>query len=226
MEDNKIVVTVFFIILLFSTFFSYDVRGGEAGVGVLNVAPKFGTIRVVHQNSFMRIYLNLSDYNSWEDVYEVVVTLEDDGAEIARFLFKQYEDETKYEKINQFIELPEGGNLLVSEKCSYEHSDRGETVDERCNINIIFVFHTTWFSSLNIIVRDREGIESTTHIDYSTEEILRSENIIVLPGIKEPITIAIPSYLLNVLAMIAGFLGAMFCLKKRRTIKMRKSCYE
>ena len=57
--------------ILFTTFLSIEASAGEAGVGVLNVPPKYSMIRVVQQDKFIRVYLTISDYNSWEDIFTV-----------------------------------------------------------------------------------------------------------------------------------------------------------
>ena len=69
--------TIFFFI----NFSSIDANAGSAGVGVLNVPPQYSMIRLVQQNNNIRIYLTISDYNSWEDIYSVSVVLEDYGVE-------------------------------------------------------------------------------------------------------------------------------------------------
>lgn len=212
--------------ILFTTFLSIEASAGEAGVGVLNVPPKYSMIRVVQQDKFIRVYLTISDYNSWDDIYTVNVTLEDYGLEIAEFLFKQYEDTISYEKINEFSETSKENNLLVKEKCSYNHSDEKETVADKCNLELLFVFHKTWFTRLNIIIADLDGSTASTHIDYNAEETMRSGNIIMIPWLHEPIRVVIPSYLLNLLAVIAGLIGVIFCVRKMDRIKIKRVAYE
>lgn len=225
-KGGVLLLLIIAAMILFTAFLPIKASAGEAGVGVLNVPPEYSIIRLVQQDNFIRLYLTISDYNSWEDIYTVTVTLEDYGLETAEFLFKQYEDIISYKKINEFSEISKENNLLVKEKCSYSHSDEREAVTDRCNLEILFVFHKTWFTRLNIIVADIEGSTATTNIDYSAEETMRSGNIIMIPWLHEPIRIVIPPYLLNILALITGLIGTVFCVKKIKIIKIKRAAYE
>jgi len=182
-------------------------------VGVLNVSPKISVIRVVQQEDFFRIYITASDYNSWEDIYTVSVGLEDYGSQTAEFLFRQYEDETKYKKIDEFSEMPEVG-LLVKEKCSAQRSSEQETISDKCELDLILVFHIVWFSQLNIVITDREGGTATANIDYNAEELMRSDTTITIPSLDEPISVAIPPYLLNLIAFTIAAAGTIMLVKR------------
>jgi len=201
-------------LLIFPIYFSTIATAGQAGVGVLNVPPEYRNVRVLQQDNNIRIYLTISDYNSWEDLYEAKVILEYYGSEIATFTFKQYEDVTSFIKINEFSETSREKDLLQTEKLTYSHSDEKETVDDRCNFDLLFVFRTTWFTNLKIITSDREGLEATTNIDYDTEEMMRSSNMIMIPGIDGPILVEVSSLILNFIALIAGAAGVIYFAKK------------
>ena len=201
-------------LLIFPIYFSTTAIAGQAGVGVLNVPPEYRSVRVVQQDNNIRVYLTISDYNSWEDLYEAKVILEYYGSEIATFTFKQYEDVTSFIKINEFSETSRENDLLQTEKLSYSHSDEKETVDDRCNFELLFVFRTTWFTDLKIVTSDREGLEATTNIDYDTEEMMRSSNMIMVPGIDGPILVEVSSLILNFIALIAGVAGVIYFAKK------------
>lgn len=214
------------IILLFNTFSSIDAEAGEAGVGVMNVPPQYSMIRLVQQNNSFRAYLTVSDYNSWEDIYSVSVILEDSGVEKAEFLYKQYADLTSYEKINEFSEIPEENKLLVIKKCSYDHSYEEKTVEDKCNLEIIFVFHTTWFSGLQVIATDREGSTATLQLDYTSEDIIRSDNIIIIPGLDSSMSFKIPPYLLDFIALLVAAIGTLYFVKKTDIGKIMRAIYE
>jgi hypothetical protein len=90
--NSKTIHLIFSIIgllLISSQILTINCKAGEAGVGVINVPPKFTLIRIVQQDDFIRVYLTLSDYNSWADIYNVSITLEDSGINRAQFLFQQ-----------------------------------------------------------------------------------------------------------------------------------------
>ncbi len=213
------------VIILFSrAFFSPDAHAGEAGVGVMNVPPKFSEIRIVQQdNSTLRIYLTASDYNSWEDIETVQVSLDDNGVETAKFLFQQYADATSYVKINEFSDLVGENALLVKDKCSYTFSESKETIDDRCDLKLIFVFHTTWFTRLNIILSDRAGLTSEAHIDYNAEEMAKSGNLLLIPGFPDPIFLTIPSYLLDIIAVTSAAIGTVLLVKKGRRYPLHET---
>jgi len=169
--------------------------------------------------------MTVSDYNSWNDIYRLKVTLEDEGTDIANFYYKQYESPEKWEAINEFSEDSSGKELLVTERCSYTTSKKKETVDDLCDIELIMVFKKTYFTKLKVSVVDRAGEESLSEVDYKTQEIARSNNIIVIPGIDNPIYLTLPSWFLNFLAIIAGIFGAMFCIR-RNIVRKKRLVYE
>lgn len=209
------------IILLFLFSFSTNANAGsKAGVGVLNVPPEYNIVRVVQQDNNLRFYLTISDYNSWEDIYEVNVILEYYGSEIARFTFNQYADVTSYQKINEFSETSKEENLLQVDKCSYSHSDKKETVEDRCNFDLLFVFRTTWFTHFKILTSDREGLTATTQVDYNAEDMMRSSNMIMIPGLDGPIPVEVSALVLNIIAIAAGAIGVLYLNKKWNILKM------
>jgi hypothetical protein len=221
------ILTIFVVLFLCSTFFSIKVSAGQAGVGVINVPPKYGYIRVEQQDELIRVYLNISDYNSWGDVYEVSVTLDNYGTEISKFIFKQYKSADSYFEVNEFNETPPDKHLLVKEKCFYEKSDKTETVNERCDIAVRFVFQKTYFTGISIAINDRVGsAPAEAYIYYNTEESMRSENNIVIPWMGGTITIDTPTYLLDLIAITIGLTGVIYYCKKRGILERRRVVHE
>ena len=211
------------IVLLLTAIFSVDVRAeGQSAVGVLNVGPSQITTRIVPQDNTIRVYLVILDYNSWEDIFEVSVILEYYGKETAMFTFSQYEDTATYVKSNTFTETSTEGDLLLKEKSTFSHSDKKETVDDKCNLNLLFVFRVTWFTHLKIVAKDRGGLEATTLVEYSTDDLMRSSNMIVIPWIDGPILVGISSLVINILAIVVGAIGALYFAKKMNIIWLGK----
>lgn len=205
------------MILFFSLICSLCVpqgSAGQAGVGVINVPPKYGNIRIVQQDTLLRLYLILSDYNSWGDIYTVTITLEDYGATVAEFAFKQYDNADSYNEVNLFTEPYGGKQLLVTEKCSYFHSDSLTTVDDRCDLELLFVFETTHFTRLNVLITDRGGLTSEAHIDYNAAEIIRDSNILFIPWFDGTLTLPLPSSMVNLIAVIVAAIGTMIVVKR------------
>jgi hypothetical protein len=200
---------------------------GQAGVGVINVPPKYGYIRVEEQGNYIRVYLNISDYNSWADVYNVSVTLDNYGTELSTFLFQQYQSLDSFVEINEFSETPPQRHLLDIEKCYFEKSTQQETVDERCDIAIRFVFQKTFFTGLSIVINDRAGsAPAEAYIYYNSEESLRSANTIMIPWIGVQITLTLPPYLIDLIAIIFAIIGVMYYLKKTEIREKNKKNYE
>jgi hypothetical protein len=222
---TKLVIPVLVLsiaFLLFLAIFPVGIHAGQAGVGVINVPPKYGYIRVEDQGNYLRVYLNISDYNSWADIYNVTVTLDNYGTTLSTFCFQQYQSLDSYIEMNEFSETPATNHLLDIEKCFFEKSNEKETVDERCDIAVRFVFQKTSFTGLTIAINDRDGSDpAEAYITYNTEETLRSGNTLVIPWIGQRWTIDIPPYLLDVIAFILGVVGVIYYLKKTESTKKR-----
>ena len=121
------------VVLLYSVVLPLHAHAGQAGVGVINVPPKYGYIRVEEQGDSIRVYLNISDYNSWADVYNVSVTLDNYGAKLSTFLFQQYKNLDSFVEINEFSETPKKRHLLDIEKCFFQKSmDTGILIFRFC----------------------------------------------------------------------------------------------
>ena len=101
----------------------------------------------------------------------------------------------------------------------YYSSTKKETVNEKCDLDLLFVFRTTWFTRILIVASDRAGETATTDIAYNTEEMMRSSNMIVIPGLDEPILIGISSFIINLIAIVVGAAGAMYFAKKMNLIR-------
>lgn len=231
MKNKRSIIYLIFvtIILLLPIFlFTFSVTGRQAGVGVLNVNPKFGHLRIEQRTDTIRVYLTISDYNSWGDIYKVTIELMDKEYDelIARFEYKQYESQDKWEKIDIF-EQTYGEPLLIEERCSCDFSTKRTTVEERCDMDLLFVFNKTWFTTINVNIRDREGYkDATAEIDYipisERSEPERSGNLLFVPWFDNPFFFEIPEYLPMLLAILFGILGAMLCVKKRKEIWVLK----
>jgi len=226
MKKGKIVLllAVSTFVLLFTSP-AVNARSGGAGVGVLNVPPQFNQIRLVQQGEFIRVYITCSDYNSWQDVISVSVALEESGEDKTQFIYKQYEDEESYDRINEFVEIPDESSLLVTKRCSYDYTFNGETVEEKCYLYILIVFYKTSFTSLKILITDRGGSTASSEIDYSSEELARSGDFIVFPWPDGPITVEVSPYLLDSIALLLAICVTFLIVKKTKIIKLIKIVY-
>jgi len=221
----SLVISTTILFITFSPINANAGNKGQTGVGVFSAPPQYSIIRLVQQGDDIRVYITVSDINSWKDIYSVSIVLEDLGVEKAEFLYKQYEDETDWEIINEFSEKSKENNLLVTKKCSYDHSDKEEILTG-CYLNILFVFHTTWFTRLNIIASDRGGATSTLQLDYTSEDLMRRGDIIIIPGLDESMAVEIPPYLLDIIALIIAAIGTRYVVKKTDVGKIMRVIYE
>jgi hypothetical protein len=177
--------------------------------------------------SKIRVYLNISDYNSWADINNVSVTIDNYGAQISVFLFEQYKSIDSYVEINKFSELPHNMHLLDIKKCFFEKSNNKETIDERCDISIRFVFQKTYFTGLHIVINDRAGsTPAEAYLSYNTAESMRTGNTIVIPWIGMRIVMTIPPFLIDIIAIIVASIGVMYYLRKTGTFSIRRGRYE
>lgn len=196
-------------------------RAGEAGVGVINVPPKYGYIRVEQQDDLIRVYLTISDYNSWGDISVINVTIDNNGLTVASFLFKQYEDNQSYVELNQFSETPASSHLLQKDRCLFQRSNQTESIDDRCDLDVRFVFQTTLFTGLHVAIFDRVGSEpAEAYLHYSTAESMRAENIIVIPFIG---AVVVPPFLVDIIALTTATAGTIYYLDSKGYLRRKKT---
>jgi len=187
---------------------------GNAGVGVMNVPPNFADIKILQQDNSVRVYLILSDYNSWLDIYKVTVILEDKGSEIAKFIYKQHSTPDSFDSINEFTDQS-GLHLLNIESCDVSHSYEDVTIADRCHLNLRFVFQTTYFSQLHIITEDRAGDTAETFVEYyAGSDVQREDNTLLIPWIDGTIRWSFPPYLLDILILFLTIVGTVYIGKK------------
>jgi len=187
---------------------------GSAGVGVMNVKPNFSDIEIKQIDDSMRVYLTISDYNSWRDIFKVQVRLMGGNDEtLGYFVFQQYEDVDKYDEINLFYEGEES-SLLNMQACDATHSDESVSVVDRCHLELRFVFTTTFFSKLSIIVEDRAGDTAETMLEYAGGGIFRDENTIHIPWVDGTIKIHAPAMILDGTILFTAVLSTIYIGKK------------
>jgi len=187
---------------------------GNAGVGVMNVSPNFSDIKIMQQDNSVRIYLTLSDYNSWMDIYKVKILLEHNEQIVASFLFQQYENEESYEPINLFIDEL-NLNLLQIKSCDVHHADESVTISERCHLDLRFVFNASYFSKIHVIAEDRVGDTAETFVEYyAGGDIQRDSNTLFIPWINNNIKLVLPPHLLDVSILIVAILSTVYIGKK------------
>jgi hypothetical protein len=205
-------------IMLFNLFFIYSTGviagpGSNAGVGVINVPPNYSDIKILQRENMIRVYLTLSDYNSWGDIYKVQLNLEQDGVVLHTFSFKQWESPDSFNFVNEFTEESDSSILQV-EACDVSHSSETATVADRCHLNIRFVFRSTYFSELHIISSDRAGDTTETFIEYKGSDMNRGDNTMLIPWIDGTIKVELPRYLLDITIFLTALIATVMIGKR------------
>lgn len=109
----------------------------------------------------------------------------------------------------------------MTKRSSYECSEEDDTVEQRCYLNLLFVFQTTLFTSIDVVANDRGGSSTTFEVDYSSEDLSRSGEYIIIPGIDEPTAIDIPPYIIDLIAVIIALWGTYSIFKKTEIDKKK-----
>jgi len=215
---SKTSVAAFIMVIVILLIIPYITMGqeGSAGVGVLNVPPEYSETRIVTEDGIMKIYLTISDYNSWSDIYNVTVTIENDNTINALFLFRHYESKTSIFSLAEFEEKI-GKNYLIESKCKYLHSDKTDTVSDRCLLHLVFAFYPVPGNKLTILTYDKGGLSAKTYIEYNVEGVPRSTSLIMVPWMTTPVEFPVDT--LDALAV--AFATTATCVIIIRRLKPR-----
>ncbi len=217
MQKKRQKITFLFIVLLLFVTISSTVvlsdGGSDAGVGVINVPPNYADIKILQQDNTIRAYLTLSDYNSWSDIYKVQVNLEENGAILHTFIFKQWDDKNSFNTVNEFID-ESNDFLLQKNACDVTHSSETNTVADRCQLHIRFVFQTTYFSQLHVISTDRAGESTETFIEYQGSDMNRGSNTLLIPWIDGTMKLELPPFLLDISLIFIALISTIIIGKK------------
>ena len=205
-------IALFFSLFLLVSLSQYA-SAGKAGVGVLNVPPEYRSTRVVYSDGMVKIYLTVSDYNSWRDIYKVDLYLESGRSVVAHFRFKQYNNTNSYNEIDQFKEVKGNGYLFV-DLCKTYHSSSRDTVDDRCLLNVIFAFSPVPCNKLSVHTYDRSNLSAKVLIDYTIGESARSDKVIMPFWSDKPVEVS-PD-LVNIIALSSSSTVTVIMMFRRR----------
>ncbi|MBS3778659.1 MAG: hypothetical protein KGY50_05165 [Candidatus Thermoplasmatota archaeon] len=201
-------------LLSFVIFSSFPIAAdSNAGVGVINVPPNYADIKFLQQDNTIRVYLTLSDYNSWSDISKVELRLEENGVVLHKFIFKQWESDDSFNLVNEFID-ESSNSLLQKTACDVSHSERSETVADRCQLHIRFVFKTTYFSQIHIISNDRAGDSTETFIEYQGSDMNRDSNTLLIPWIDGTMKAELPPFMLDISILLIAVVATVLIGKK------------
>lgn len=187
--------------------------GGQAGVGVINVPPNYAEIRIFQHENQIRVYLTISDYNSWSDIYKVQLNLEENGAILHSFVFKQWASKDSFNRINEFID-ESSASLLLIESCDVSHSRESRTVADRCHLHVRFVFQTTYFSELRVTATDRAGASSEAFIEYKGSDMIRDSNTLLIPWFDGTVKVDLPPYVLDISIILIAAVATILIGRK------------
>ncbi len=206
-------ICILFILFTLCSSFIALANDGSAGVGVINVPPNYADIKIFQQENQVRVYLTLSDYNSWSDIYKVQLHLEENGVILHSFVFKQWDGKDSFNRINEFID-ESSSSLLQIESCYVSHSSSSKTVADRCQLEVRFVFKSTYFSELHVVSSDRAGDTTETFIEYTGSDMNRGENTLLIPWIDGTIKAQLPPFLLDISIFISALIATILIGKK------------
>jgi hypothetical protein len=213
LKTHIIKITVLTMLLLGTLFYSssFGLAGGgsNAGVGVINVPPDYADIKILQQDNTIRVYLTLSDYNSWSDIYKVELNLEEEGTVLHTFSFKQWESDDSFNIVNKFSDET-GSGLLHVEACDVTHSEETTTIPDRCQLLVRFVFQTTYFSQLHVKSIDRAGDSTEAYIEYKGGDMNRDGNILLFPWFDGAIKAEFPPYVIDLSVFLIAVVATIF----------------
>lgn len=157
--------SLFIIFLLFSLV-SVSENSDGAGVGVIDVSPTFSYLHFSSVGRVHWIEVNVSDYNSWKDIYKITLTFIGDGEPITVISYTQYSDRNDTSnRVDWFNETY--GNYMIKDMTGITYRVfNGSTVDERCNMNIRFTFRPISALKVVVVAEDLSGAMAVSIVDY------------------------------------------------------------
>jgi hypothetical protein len=204
-----------FIVLMLFTICSAILASadGTAGVGVVNVPPNYSDIKIFQQENQVRVYLTLSDYNSWSDIYQVQLNLEENGAILHSFTFKQWDGMNSFNRVNEFID-ESSTSLLQIESCDVSHSKESKTISDRCHLHVRFVFRSTYFSEIRVISEDRSGDSTEAFLEYKGSDMIRESNTLLIPWFDGTVKVQLPPFALDLLIILIATIATFVIVRK------------
>ncbi|HDO19790.1 MAG TPA: hypothetical protein ENG74_03595 [Thermoplasmatales archaeon] len=207
-------IIVFSVLALSVLCLSFKTAGAsKAGVGVVNVTPTYKHIRLINGEHAVELCLSISDYNSWKDVWKVEVIAESGDETCAHFIFLHYRDAESFDEVNLFEE--DVGEYLLPELCTVKRSLTETTIDDRCVINVSFIFKPIpGCDRLTIYAYDREGEKASIEMFYGSYHDMRNKEAIVPFWTGQPMRIS-PD-LPDVVAGSISITSVAFVMLRRR----------
>jgi len=164
------------------------------GVSVQNVSPEITFVHFSSVNDSTVVNITVSDYNSWRDIYRVTVEIWGDSGPIAVVTYTQYATRsnwTMYDHFNESI-----GDYFVPEESGVQRPAGNETVQDLCEMQILFTFKPVRAHNLFVTIEDRGGMNAGARIDYPSPFATVAE--------RTPIPTDIISVTLAILGTVIG----------------------
>ena len=137
------------------------------GVTVTNVPPQFSAIKIYARDGLNYIDVVVSDYNSWEDIFQVrVLVLDKTLAPLADILFQQYPTNTTPVAQPAFIQPV--GDYLVQDLSSASHSNQTATIPQRTDLHVTLVLSPVKADWVNVTAVDLGGLRAYAQVQYQT----------------------------------------------------------
>jgi len=180
---------VLFSFLFLPFIFAPPAQAGGAGVGVLNIPPEYKLTEIVSAEDALEIHLIVTDYNSWKDIQGVRVEIRDREDLTAIFTYNQYAEDSS-ERIDEFRNIV--GSALISKRCTVIRNTSSDNIMNRCCLDLRFVFYPVPGDSVRVILRDKQGEEAVTHIQYSRGfgGLPVVTGALIIPVVNKPIPVS------------------------------------
>ncbi len=137
------------------------------GVTVINVPPEFSAIEIGIQGGFQRVYVIVSDYNSWGDILRVDLEILDDGrGQIAHVVFQQYANNQTL--IREPLFLENLGRILVHDQSLASVNTDPQTIADRSELRVTFTLVPLVGRWLRVTATDLDGLVATAQVEYLT----------------------------------------------------------
>ena len=159
-------LSVFALLLILIIYLApVNANPGGAGVGVLNVKPTFSYIHFSSADGVHMIEVNVSDYNSWEDIYKVTLTFTADDGPITVISYTQYSNRSDMSsRVDWFNESY--GNYLIRDRTNITYRVFSGGAEERCCLNITFTFRPIEALKVVVVAEDLSGAVAVSRVDY------------------------------------------------------------
>ncbi len=138
---------------------------GEGGVTIINVPPRISRMHFSAEYGITRIYMSVSDDNSWRDIYSVNLTFFNGERKIALITYLQYANRSDLGSMEDLF-TQHIGNYLIPDESYAERNRSGMSLEDKTTLNLTFSLKSIKATYVSVVVEDREGTNATVGVEY------------------------------------------------------------